>query len=456
MATVLLKDAAATVRDRYRAARNRAQQDLADAQRGLAAARALQTLDTAALADAQKGIAATRALLATAPVPPNVHELELALGVLQVAARKYAAALLDDGDAAALAQARADAAGGYLSTIAPLLAAAEAAVTTATDEDDRRQRLRVAAKTAPLDTLAADADALAASDAADAQLAIASAFPRELLDAVDAAWTVEADRGQAVADTQGNAAADLSAQRAAGGTAEKADAARDALVKAEAALRRWAEGGRARYDRALAAVLAVNLAPVLSPAEQAALDALGGPGSPPGETAEQHREDREKARQDLLAAALAYETAVQDARAAAPWADAAVIGADANVSTKSAALLGAQAAYDTAAGTYAADAATWGALTGSLSDASWQKLVDFREAQDTLADLGATDPAAVDTLVAGLDAAEDALGAALIADAEHRLKVGYLERETALRAALADRAAVARPARLLAAVRGDA
>ncbi|HEV7589225.1 MAG TPA: hypothetical protein VGO40_14010 [Longimicrobium sp.] len=455
MATVLLKDATAAVRDRYRAARARAQQDLADAQRALAAAKARQVADTALLADTQKGIAATRALLAAAPVPPDVHELELALGVLQVAARKTAATLLDDGDAVAAAQAATDAAAGFLSALTPLLAAAEAAVAAASDDDDRRQRLRVAARTAPLDTLAADADALAAGDAATAEARIAAAFPPELVDAVDAAWTAEAGRRAGVADPRDVAARDLATERAAGSTGEKADAARDALAAAEGALRRWVEQARARYDRALAAVLAVNAgAALLSPAEQAAVDAAGGPGSPPGETAALARTDRESERQQLFAASLALDTAVQDARAAAPWADAAAIALE--VAAATADLQAKQGDFDAAAAAYAPDAAAWGALTGSVGDPVWQKVADFRDAQDALVELGATGAAAVTALVDALDAAEDALGTALAADADHRLKLAYLERETAMRAALADRAAVARPARLLAAVRGDA
>ena len=80
-------------------------------------------------------------------------------------------------------------------------------------------------------------------------------------------------------------------------------------------------------------------------------------------------------------------------------------------------------------------------------------MVGLKEAAATLDELRAVDGAA---LVAADEAAEAALAGALWTAEQKALKVTFLESQAALRGALLEQIRAARPARLLAALRGDA
>jgi hypothetical protein len=84
---------------------------------------------------------------------------------------------------------------------------------------------------------------------------------------------------------------------------------------------------------------------------------------------------------------------------------------------------------------------------------AWKKVVGLKEAAATLAELRAADGAA---LVAADAAAEAALAGALWTAEKKALKLGFLESQAALRGAQMEQTLAARPARLLAALRGDA
>jgi hypothetical protein len=447
-----LKDLSNQVRDLYRSARARAQQDLADAQKALAAAKAQQTADADALGTTQKAIAALRAQLAGTEVPADLAALTDQIAALQVTERRQQAALLDDADAAAAAQARSDAATGFLATVTASLADAEAAVGPAADDYDRRQRLKGAAVAAPLDTLKADATAFLGGTAfSDAEDRIEAELPTELRDALDAGLAAENDRQKAANDALAKATSLLATEWATGGPDGTIAGLRVALAAADDALRQWAEQARSRYDNAVAQVAAVSAgATLLTLAEEAALTA----GSATGAPAAALRQAREEKRKDWVDAVSIYDQAVQVFRGANPSADAATVAADATVTAKAGDAATAKGDLDTAVGDYgASDQTDYGEWSGSIPEAAWRRVAGLKEAAAALNDLKGTTNTALVTAVTN---AESSLAGALWTAAQHALKAAWLAQEVAMRTTLAARASTARQTRLLAAVRGDA
>ena len=443
--TTLAELATETV-DLYADAIASAQADLTKAQAALAAARALQTDDTVALADTQKELAALRAELAITEVPADADALLAEIAELQVEERRQGALLLDDADAVAGAQATADAATAWLRALNRRAAEAAAAVAATAAEKERRDRWKLAAVAPPLDTLAADAGALRdGTDFADAQTQVDDALPQAIRDAVDQGWAVENERLTQAAESEAHAWTLLGTE--AGATSSTALAR--TLAVADEALRRWAEQGAQRYARAAAQVAVLQdplLDPLLTEAQADALEA----NATDGPAAAELRTERETARQAVLVAQGTLDDATLTARAADPT-DLDVTDA---VAAQQTALDGTIADLGTAQTAYDEDQQeAWGIWSGDVPVEAWKKVVGLKEAAATLDELRAVDGAA---LVTADEDAEEALAGALWTAEQQALKLGFLESQAALRGALLEHTLAARPARLLAALRGDA
>jgi hypothetical protein len=449
-----LKDLAGQVRDLYHAARARAQQDLADAQKALAAAKQKQGDDTDKLTATRTAIAALRAQLATTESQADRDDLSEQIAEGQVNERAYLAALLDDGDDVAAAQAQADAATSFLNTMAAGLADADAAVGPAFDEHDRRQALKIAAVSPPLDTLAADVTAFKASDAFTTAKSRYEGLPTELQDAIAAAVDAENARRTAAADAADDASGLLRGALGAGGGPQGTIAAeRIQLAAAEAALRDWAAAAQARYDAAVAAISVVSAGDNLL--SQAEADALVDDPSD-GATAAGKRQTREEKRETWVQKGYDYGSAVETYRAAHPSDDAVTVAGDSNVSTAAGHLATAKTALKSAADAYAdSDRLDYGVWSGVITEATWRKLAAYLDARASL-DALTTASGQVSTLVGNLTSAEAALAGTLWNAANYAVQVAWLQQEVAYRAAVAQRAATTRSSRLLAAVRGDA
>lgn len=443
--TTLAELATETV-DLYADAVASAQADLTRAQAALASARELQTEDTTLLAETQKELAALRAELSVTEVPADADALLAEIAELQVEERRQGAVLLDDADAVAAAQAEADAATVWLRALNRRAAEATAAVAAAEADKERRDRWKAAAVAPPLDTLADDAgDLRDGAEFTAAQDHVEDALPEAIRDAVDQGWAVENERLKQAAESEAHAWTLL--QTEAGATSSVVLA--HTLAVADEALRRWAEQGAQRYARAAAQVAGLEdpvLDPLLTDAQSDALEA----DVTDGPAAAELRTERETARQAVLVAQGTLDDAVLTARAADPT-DLDVADA---VTAQQTALDGKLTDLGTAQTAYDEDQQqAWGIWSGDVPVDAWKKVVGLKEAAATLDELRAADGAA---LVAADAAAEAALAGALWTAEQKALKVGFLESQAALRGALLEQILAARPARLLAALRGDA
>jgi hypothetical protein len=444
--TTLAELATETV-DLYADAIASAQADLTKAQAALAAARELQAADTTLLAETQKELAALRAELSITEVPADADALLVEIAELQVEERRQGALLLDDADAVAGAQAAADAATAWLRALNRRAGEAAAAVAAAEAEKEWRDRWKDAVVLPPLDTLAIDAGGLrdgAEFIAADAQ--VVNALPQAIRDAVDQGWAVESERLKQAAESEEHAWDLLEIEVTAGSPVILAHT----LAVADEALRRWAEQGTQRYARA-AAQLAVLQDPVLDPLlTEAQFDALAA-NVTDGPAAAALRTAQEVARQARLVAQASLDDATLTARAADPT-DLDVTDAVA-VATQQAALQVAVTSFNTAEAAYDGQEDDWGEWSGDVPESAWKKVVGLKEATATLDELRDVVGAA---LVTADENAEAALADALWTAEQQALKVSFLESQAALRAVLLEQTRAARPARLLAALRGDA
>lgn len=421
-----------------------AQADLTKAQAALASARELQTEDTALLADTQKDLAALRAELSITEVPADADALLTEIAELQVDERRQNAVLLDDADAVAGAQATADAATAWLRALNRRAAEAAAAVLAAEAEKERRDRWKVAAVAPPLDTLAADAgDLRDGTEFDDAQTQVDDALPQAIRDAVDQGWAVENERLKQTAESEAHAWSLLATEV---GATSPIALARD-LAVADEALRRWAEQGVQRYARAAAQIAVLQdplLDPLLTEAQSDALEA----NATDGPAAAELLTERETARQAVLVAQGTLDDATLAARAADPTdLDVASV-----VVAQQTALEG--KLTDLGAVQYEEEQQeAWGLWSGDVPLDAWKKVVGLKEAAATLNELRAVNGAGLVTADA---TAEAALADALWTAEQKALKLSFLDSQAALRGALLEQTLAARPARLLAALRGDA
>jgi hypothetical protein len=186
------------------------------------------------------------------------------------------------------------------------------------------------------------------------------------------------------------------------------------------------------------------LDPLLTEAQSDALEA----NVTDGPAAAELLTEREVARQAVLVAQGTLDDATLTARAADPT-DLDVTSA---VVAQQTALEG--KLTDLGAVQYDEDQQeAWGIWSGDVPESAWKKVVGLKEAAATLDELRAVDGAALVTADA---AAEAALAGALWTAEQKALKVSFLESQAALRGALMEQIRAARPARLLAALRGDA
>jgi hypothetical protein len=443
-----LADLAAQTDALYRAVLTTARAELAAAQKDLALAAKQQGDDAKKLADTQKNIAALDASLPGAKTPADAAKILADIATAEVKARREGAALLDDGDALAAVQARADALTGWVAALQPRAAAAAAAVAPAQAEKKRRDNWKTAAKAPPLATLAADASTFLGKGAKDAQKRVTTEFPKELADAVDTAWSMETarlgvasgelDHAWAVLDTE---------EKTNGGNEGKAASLARALAVKDEALRRWAEQGALRYARAQAQVAAVLAGTsLLTAAEAAALAAdANGPG------AAKLRMAREDARAKWVAQGEKVDDAVLDARGPAP--ETADVSTDPTVVTETGTLGTLKGTLDTADGKYAPKADAYALFSGNVPDEVWAKVAGLNDAVDTLNDLKTVK---AQDLIDDDTKAEQDLAAELWKQVRHEVTAGFLQAQVALRGAVLDQALASRPARLVAGLRGDA
>jgi hypothetical protein len=443
--TTLAELATETV-DLYADAIASAQADLTKAQAALASARELQTEDISLLAGTQKDLAALRAELSITEVPADADALLVEIAELQVEERRQEAVLLDDADAVAGAQAAADAATAWLRALNRRAAEAAAAVTATTAEKERRDRWKLAAVAPPLDTLAGDAgDLRDGPEFTAAQDHVEEELPEAIRDAIDQGWAVENERLKQAAESEAHAWTLLQTEVGAGSPIALART----LAVADEALRRWAEQGAQRFARAAAQVTILEdpvLDPLLTEAQSDALEA----NVTDGPAAAELRTEREVARQAVLVAQGTLDDATLTARAADPT-DLDVADA---VAAQQTALDGKMTDLGTAQTAYDVDQQeAWGMWSGDVPEEAWKKVVGLKEAAATLDELRDVDGA---ELVTADAAAEAALANALWTAEQKALRVSFLESQAALRGALIEQTRAARPARLLAALRGDA
>lgn len=446
-----LKDLATQVRDLYAAAAEGAREELTDAHAALDAAKSALAADAALLTAKQASIATLRAELAVTEVPIDATALLGEIAKLQVDARGLQARLLDGGDAVARAEAQVAAAGAFLARVQGAKDEAAAEVPAAQAEHDRRMAWRAAATSPPLATLAADATAtLAAADYKNAKKRVEDDFPAKLIGSARKGYEVETARIGRVAESLGDVEDLLAAeQETNGGPAGEAEKLRLDMIRAEAALRDWADHARERYDLALAQLAAVrNTTPKLFNAAQIAeLAAL----KTKGDAAVDLRNPREDLRKVVIDAVFDVDDVVTGARAPDPTADVSNVTA---VKDMKAALVKANGDFGKGETDFTAamrkDFSAWSAV---VPEGVWRKVVGYVEAEAALNDLKGI--VAADLVTAHEDA-ETALAEALWNAEVHALSAAYLEEQVNLREALLARALSVRQQRLLSALRGDA
>jgi hypothetical protein len=231
------------------------------------------------------------------------------------------------------------------------------------------------------------------------------------------------------------------------GLAGKTAKARLAYELRVAELRQFALTGMERYERALMLLERVKNAPLLSPEEVARIDELRDAAVAANAfTLEEARDD---ARDALAAQEVVIATEVLNAVLADPEQDPEdaqkVKDERAKVQALEQTLASAQNAYN-------AEKPKLDALEAAVPESTWALFDDYEEALALLDDLAGVNPAGLGT---ALEAAEDAYAVALRADREAArtiLVVGELARVREGRVAAVEQA---RPARLLAALRGD-
>ncbi|MBV9110498.1 MAG: hypothetical protein JO306_13895 [Gemmatimonadetes bacterium] len=443
-----LADLAAQTDALYKAVLTTARGELAAAQKDLALATKQQGDGATALAATQKTIATLEASLPAAKTPADAAKILADIAAAEVKARGQGAALLDDGDALAAAQARMDAVTGWVAALQPRATAAAAAVAPAQAEKKRRDTWKTAALAPPLATVAKDANTLLGKGVKDAQKRVSDEFPTDLADAVAAAWSVETARLARVEGELGHAWTAWDSEETTNGGAEgKAASFAHALAMKDEALRRWAEQGAQRYARAQAQVADVLAGTtLLSPAEKAALAA-----DAKGPVAAQARTKREKAVAKVPPAEEGVTDAVLDARATSPeTADVSTVPA---VITATGNRDQAVADVGTEGKDYVGQETAWGLWSGNVPDEVWAKVAGLNEAVDTLDELKTVK---AQDLVDEDTKAESDLAGELWKQVRHEVTVTFLQAQVALRGAVLDQALASRPARLVAGLRGDA
>ncbi|HEX8395275.1 MAG TPA: hypothetical protein VF665_23200 [Longimicrobium sp.] len=443
-----LDDFSGQARAAWAAAQATSRTVLSDATAALASARADLASATAAMTAARAALAATRAELEASTVPADQAVLIAQAAVLQAQARAHEAAVREAGEAVARNEARSSAGARFLAAANVGVSRAAAERTALEAEHDRLQALREAATEPPLDTLPAEVnDALAGPPYTDAKARVDGDLPAELVSAARASYAAEADLVAAYR-TGSEAADDLLAAALSGARGHDAavDEARGRLERAERRLRDWVDRARERFARAQAQLQAVaDGGPLLTEAEDEVLD-----DDTDGAAAAALRATRETALGTLRTAGIAVDGALLAARAPDPGAD---VTEAAGVKSAVAVESGATTALNNAEIAYAPKAADYAALVSNVPDSAWARLLAFLEAEATLKELDAINPA---TLATGVEQAEKALAAALWARHAGALSTAWLAEQAALRQALYERARDSRPGRLLGAVRGDA
>ncbi len=489
-----------------------AQRQLGEAQSAIAAESENLAQATGAFSDLNKQADETRKKLAAAPTSADGVALLDALEQLVIRSRaKRAGALRAQAELDA-AKATAESAQTLLNSASARLARAESALKQAAEAHNQREKLKAALTAAPLSTLNTDADVALRNDpGAGAKTRIEADFPAVLLARAEERFDAEAARiARTVADTLSADDAALAERDANGGAAGHADKQWQAFLRAEAAVRDFANTAKSRLDQAQATLAGVADAGrfPLTPEESASInDATLKTAREAAAAAENIRDGELKnlnaavdaleaeilkarvenknpddaqavidARNTLAAAELAFQTADDEWRAeeidrdakladvaakqvALAMATQSAIAArkdpeiDANVIAARTALTEAENALKIAEDNYKqSDHGVLHAWEAAVPETSWLLLADYEEARQALNDLKASDPA---KLKSDLDQAEaDFVEAKLKADASSNV-MEQLASEQTRRAGRRQSARQNHVQRLFGALRGD-
>ena len=449
-APTTLKEFAQQQRDQWNTRKDQARQALSTAQQAQTADQTQKDALAKAYADLGQQIAATRKALADAPLPADAEALLVTLRSLLVQQRQKRSQLLVADEALDRAAKGLDAAGVSLDRASTGLAAAETGLQEAEERDARLQQWSAALSAPPLSTLKADAAAaLAGSAFTGAKARVEGDIPAKLRARAAARGQEQTDRLGRV-ETAVTGAEDLLADQGAGGEGLAGAVAKQWVLfrRREEALGSYVLEAKRRYDRALAALLAIPASAPLTQAqrghiEDAALQADREAAADKEEARDDARAALEAKQAELDAEILAVQAADVDAD---PNADAAVAALKTEVTSLQTALNAAEAGFT------APMRATLDEWEASVPDAIWQNLTGFEEAKTTLAALQAQTPAALAT---DLATAQGALVSALLAGDKGLRTRAFLE--GAVQAATQRLAfwQQTQPQRSLGAVRGD-
>lgn len=441
-------------RDTQKTAKAGAQSDLTAAQAALVVARAALDTDSKALAKIGADISADRNALASTSVPSAVTALNSKIRDEIIKQRTLQGTVLDDQDSIATAQANLDCATAALARATAKVTDAEARLTAATDAADKRKILADQLGQPPFITMKADATSFAGGAVAtSAKAEIDATFPSDLQTIATDRRKTRTDRAAALEKALEDAEDALGSARA---TAEglPGDAARKEIAfrRADDALRVFVTTAKLRYDRAVTVMgdlqamkNGTKTPDLLSVQEKADIAA-----SAARTTAQTNALPIDTDRVAVYSAQKDFDTAILaqiNTDVDALRTDAGLQAKRAAPGTATATLVAAQTAF---AGS--ADKTTLDQWEVVVQDAVWSTLIDYLDAQDTLAHLSATTPADFATTLA---TAEDAYAVALAATTKAQRQGDAFSDEIALRSARVDAATASLPGRLLSAVRGD-
>lgn len=433
-------------------ARAAAQAESTAAQEAIAQARTDLEDATAALKETELDLAGKRAELAQADTPAEAATLAAELAELVALQRERQAELLTAREALADALSSSQRVAATLTRLRSRLARAEADLAAATRYADTRTAIKDAASAPPLDTIAADADAVLSGDEfSEAETLITDALPERLLAAARRGYEFQLAR-MASARNARRAAEDLLMEEleANGGVDGLVVRRQMELARAERDLRDWAEGAAGAFRQAnqLLASLGAT-AQLLTPAELAGVQNLD---DTPARNAADLRIALLDARETANTAGLELEAATSAALAPDPLAD---VSADPAVDAAQTVLDTATAALNTAQDNYDAEAENFTAWSAEVPDPAWRKVMAFVELDTTLRRIRDTEPADVTALVDAVNQAEANLAAALDAAEIHARAIAFLEEYVTLAEDREKRYAATHAERLFSALRGD-
>lgn len=375
---------------------------------------------------------------------PDAEALVMEIRDLQIAQRGKQGQILDLQETIDSLQAGIDTQSHVLERVTARLADSEAKKKSADDAEKRRDKLKERVTTAPLKDVPGQANAAkTGADHNNAETRVKE-LPTELRALAEKRFNLRTARIETAAVQSRAAEDELVKQREAWGGEWKAEQERTDFLRAEQAVQEFASAIQSEYDRAVNLFKSIAAAKLLSTAETAKIPATAG------RTAAAGNADAVNAAQVAVdAAALDVDTIEFDKWAADADAD---LSGDAAVTAKKATLATARATLkDDSTVNYPDKQVTdeWEAI---VTDRSWKSVVDFHDANATLARLAGLSGAALAT---DMDNKEAAYVTALADIAKARRRLEFVEDTVAQRSTrLADLSA-ARGLRLTSAVRGD-